>query len=83
VIVKVGGQAVDEVGRCTQHTIHGHRGRKATRTDLLIDNQQQRLEALFALEQHVEVEATWGIYEQMIAAYREPDWANGREESTS
>jgi hypothetical protein len=28
---------------------------------------------LFAGDDHVEVEATWGIYQQMIAAYREPD----------
>ena len=29
---------------------------------------------------HVEVEATWGIYQRMIAAYREPDRAKGREQ---
>ncbi len=28
---------------------------------------------------HVEVEATWGIYRRMIAAYRDPDRARGRE----
>ena len=27
---------------------------------------------------HVEVEATWGIYQRMIAAYREPDRARGK-----
>ena len=32
-----------------------------------------RLHALFAADEHVEVEATWGIYQRMIAAYREPD----------
>ena len=26
--------------------------------------------ALFAIDEHVEVEATWGIYQRMIAAYR-------------
>jgi hypothetical protein len=34
---------------------------------------------LFAVREHVEVEATWGIYQRMIAAYREPDRARGRE----
>ena len=29
--------------------------------------------------EHVEVEATWGIYQHMIAAYREPDRKRGRE----
>ena len=28
---------------------------------------------------HVEVEVTWAVYQQMIAAYREPDRAVGRE----
>jgi len=34
---------------------------------------------LFADDEHVEVEATWGIYQRMIAAYREPDRTKGRE----
>src|SRR5215212_5332009 len=31
-----------------------------------------------AVDEHVDVEATWGIYQRMIAAYREPDPARGR-----
>ena len=46
--------------------------------DLLTDRQHDRLEVLFAVEEHVEVQVTWGIYQQMIAAYREPDRATGR-----
>ena len=38
-----------------------------------------RLVALFAVEDHVEVEATWGIYQRMITAYRDPDRTRGRE----
>jgi transposase len=34
---------------------------------------------LFAVHEHVEVEATWGIYQRMIAAYRELDRAKGQE----
>jgi transposase len=34
--------------------------------------------ALFAVSEHVEVEATWGIYQRMIAAYREPDKKHGK-----
>jgi len=45
---------------------------------LLTEKQQARLEALFAVSEHVEVEATWGIYQRMIAAYREPDKKHGK-----
>jgi hypothetical protein len=68
----------------------GHRGRKGdppyaarrtlhTGSDLLTDKQRQRLTVLFADDEYVEVEATWGIYQHMIAAYREPDRKRGRE----
>jgi transposase len=36
------------------------------------------LEELFANEQHAEVEATWGIYQRMVTAYREPDRKLGK-----
>ncbi|GAA2165365.1 hypothetical protein GCM10009826_40150 [Humibacillus xanthopallidus] len=57
------------VARRTLHTGDG----------LLTDKQKDRLAALFALEEHVEVETTWAIYQRMIAAYREPNRARGRE----
>jgi transposase len=83
-VVHLAGDALDECRRRVQQTSCGHRGRKddplyaARRTlhtgaDLLTDKQRQRLAALFAADEHVEVEATWGIYQRMIAAYREPD----------
>jgi transposase len=73
-----------------QQTLHGHRGRKddalnrARRTlhtgaDLLTDKQCQRLKTLFESDDHAQVEATWGIYQRMIAAYREPDRTRGRD----
>ncbi|QRO88622.1 hypothetical protein [Kytococcus sedentarius] len=40
--------------------------------DLLTDKQTTRLTALFAAEDHVEAEATWGIYRRIIHAYRHP-----------
>lgn len=46
-----------------------------TGIDLLTDTQQQRLEDLFRGDEHVAVEATWAIYQRMIAAYRHPDRA--------
>jgi transposase len=50
-----------------------------TGSDLLTDKQRARLDALFAADEHVEVEATWAIYQRMIAAYRDPDRAKGRQ----
>ncbi len=50
-----------------------------TGAGLLTDKQKDRLQALFATDAHVKVEATWGIYQQMIAAYRHEDRRHGRE----
>ncbi|EFG46481.1 actinobacterial surface-anchored domain protein [Brevibacterium mcbrellneri ATCC 49030] len=44
---------------------------------LLTDNQSARLTALFTTDDHVE--ATWGIYQRMIAAYRHEEQRRGRE----
>jgi transposase len=57
-----------------------YRARRTLHTgaDLLTDKQQARLEAVFAIEEHVEVEATWGIYQRMITAYRHPNRAQGQ-----
>ncbi|MGH3495850.1 MAG: ISL3 family transposase [Nocardioidaceae bacterium] len=88
-VVRLGADALDQCGRRVQQTLHGHRGRKDdplyksrrtlhTGADLLTDKQQARLDALFAEDEHVQVEATWGVYQQMIAAYREPDRTQGR-----
>jgi hypothetical protein len=63
-----------------QQVVHGHHGRagdppfRARRTlhtgaDLLTEKQTARLTALFAADEHVQVEATWGICQRMIAAY--------------
>lgn len=83
------GDALDETRRRVQQATTGHRGRNGdplyaarrtlnTGSDLLTDRQRARLEALFAVEEHVEVEATWGIYQRMIGAYRDPDRAAGK-----
>jgi transposase len=87
-VVRLAGDALDRCRRRIQQIIHGHRGRKddplyrARRTlhtgaGLLTDKQKDRLLALFAADEHVQVEATWTIYQQMIAAYREPDRTRG------
>ena len=89
-VVRLAGDALDECRRRVQRDAFGRRGRKedplykARRTlhtgaSLLTEKQQTRLEELFADEQHVEVEATWGVYQRMIAAYRHEDRQRGRE----
>jgi transposase len=93
-VVRLAGEALDQCRRRIQQNIHGHRGRKhdplysARRTlhtgaDLLTDKQRARLIDLFAADEHVQVEATWGIYQRMIAAYREPDRARGQQLMTA
>jgi len=89
-VVRLAGDALDQCRRRVQQATCGHRGRTGdplyaarrtlhTGTDLLTDTQKQRLKALFTPDEHVAVEATWGVYQRMIAAYREPDRTRGRE----
>jgi transposase len=88
-VVRLAGNALDECRRRVQLDTCGHRGRKTdplytsrrtlqTGADLLNDRQKTRLQALFTVDEHVEVEATWTIYQRTVAAYREPDRATGR-----
>ncbi len=88
-VVRLAGDALDRCRRRVQQALHGHRGRKTdplysarrtlhTGADLLTDKQKNRLAALFAADEHLEVEATWGVYQRMIAAYREPDRTKGQ-----
>lgn len=88
-VVRLAGDALDRCRRRVQQDTHGHRGRTGdplyrarrtlhTGTDLLTDKQKTRLTALFATDEHVHVEATWGIYQRMVAAYRQPDRTKGR-----
>lgn len=89
-VIRLAGDALDQCRRRVQQDLHGHRGRsndplyRARRTlhtgeDLLTDRQRERLMVLFTNPEHVEVKATWGILQRMIAAYRGPTEAlNGR-----
>ncbi|PFG33780.1 transposase [Sanguibacter antarcticus] len=88
-VVRLAGDALDRCRRRVQHDLHGHRGRRddplyrARRTlhtgaSLLTQKQTARIAALFASDEHVQVEATWGIYQAMVTAYREPDRARGK-----
>jgi transposase len=90
-VVALAGDALDRCRQRVQQDTCGHRGRtgdplygirRALRTgaDLLTDRQHQRLSAVFTDERHVEVEATWGIYQRIVAAYRNHDRAAAKTE---
>lgn len=87
-VVRLAGDALDRCRRRVQQAIHGHHGRNPlyrarrilhTGAGLLTERQQDRLDALFAADEHAEVEVTCWIYHRMIAAYREPDRSKARE----
>ena len=93
-VVRLAGDALDVCRRRVQQDTTGHRGMKgdplyrARRTlhtgeDLLTDRQRERLIVLFTNPDHVEVEATWGILQRMIAAYRHSDRATARAAMTA
>ncbi|WP_026553358.1 ISL3 family transposase [Arthrobacter sp. H20] len=88
-VIRLAGEGLDSCRRRVQQQSCGHRGRAGdplysarltlhTGADLLTEKQRARLEALFETDTHVEVEASWGIYQRMVAAYREADRAKGR-----
>jgi transposase len=71
-VVRLAGAALDQCRRRVQQITCGHRGVKGdplyaarrtlqTGSDLLTDKQRQWLAALFADDEHVEVEATWRV----------------------
>lgn len=90
-VVRLAGDALDRCRRRVQQDLHGHLGLRndpvyrARRTlhtgeDLLTDRQRERLMLLFTDPEHVDAEATWGILQRMIAAYRHHGRAQGRQQ---
>ncbi len=88
-VVRLAGDALDQYRRRVQQRLHGHRGRSGdpmyssrrtlhTGMGLLTDRQWQRVQALFNSDDHVEVEVTWCVHQDMIDAYRHQDRKAGR-----
>jgi transposase len=88
-VVRLAGEALDRCRQRFQQELHGHRGMKNdplykvrrtlhTGEELLTERQADRLRELFSSDDHVQVQATWGIYQRMIAAYRDPDRRTGK-----
>lgn len=89
-VVRLAGDALDRTRQRVQQDTLGHRGRTGdplygvrctlhTGAGFLAQKQTARLDAVFAVEEHAEVEATWGIYQRIVAAYREPDKSKAKE----
>jgi transposase len=87
--VRLAGDALSECRRRVQQQVHERRGRTGDPlyrcrntllkgVDLLTDKQAARLDALFTDERYAEVQATWGIYQKTILAYRNENKAFGR-----
>ncbi|MBP2436705.1 transposase [Microbacterium amylolyticum] len=88
-VVRLAGDALDRARQRVQQDTLGHRGHSGdplygvrrtlhTGASFLTEKQTARLDAVFAVEEHVEVEATWGTYQRIVAAYREPDRKLGK-----
>jgi transposase len=89
-VVKLGGQALDEVRRRVQQAIHGHRGRKGDPlhgirnilrlgVEHLSDKQRARIQTAFASdERHDEVDIAWQAVHQLRSAYTAKDLRAGK-----
>ena len=89
-VVALAGDALDQARQRVQRETTGHRGRSGdplygarrslrTGADLLTKRQDHKLQRVFAADEHVEVEATWGIYQKIVAAYRCPSKPTGKQ----
>ncbi len=88
-VVALAGDYLDRCRQRVQQETTGHRGRRGdplygvrrtlhTGEPLLTDRQRRRLDEVFADDAHAPVEATWGVYQHVVAAYRDPDKNAGR-----
>jgi transposase len=88
-VVALAATKLDLCRQRVQQDSCGHRGRAGdplyrvrrtlrTRTALLTTKQTARLDAVFAAEEHIAVEVTWWIYQQIIDAYAHPNPRAGK-----
>ena len=93
-VVALAGDALDRCRQRIQQATRGHRGRSGdplygirrvlrTGADLLTPRQCDRLGSVFAADEHAAVEATWGIYQRIVEAYRNPDRAAAKQQLTA
>ena len=90
-VVALAGQAVDKCRQRLQQATLGRSGRSGdplygirkvlkTGRDYLTETQQTRLDNAFANDAHDPVQHTWDIYQQIMAAYRNPNRAQAKQD---
>ena len=88
-VVHLAGDALDECRRRIQQELHHRRGRASdplykarrmlhTRSCLLTPCQQHRILDLFASEEHVALEVTWSVYQNIIIIHHASILSNKR-----
>ena len=88
-VVQLAGDQLDVTRQRVQQDTTGHRGRRGdplfgvrltlhTGRDLLTDRQAARLDAVLADDAHAPVQVTWAVYQEVVAAYRAENRAEGR-----
>ena len=88
-LVSLAASKLDQCRRRIQRAITGRRGRagnrlyRARRTTLtgaglLTNTQTERLETLFTDDLHAAVQASWGVYQHLIQAYRTDEAGLGK-----
>ena len=88
-VVALAGDKLTATRQRVQRDLTGGRGRREDRlyrcrrtlrtgSTLLTDKQKARLEALFADDDLAAVEVGWCVYQDVIAAYRNPDKTSGK-----
>lgn len=93
-VVAPAGDALDRCRQRVQQDTCGHRGRVGdplygirrvlrTGVSLLTDRQHARLASVFTADEHAAVEATWGTYQRIVSAYRQPDRRAGKTDLTA
>ena len=88
-VVHLAGNALDECRRRIQQELHHRRGRATdplykarrmlhTRSCLLTARQQYQILDLFSSDEHVALEVTWSVYQNIIDAYRSSNARGGK-----
>ncbi len=89
-VVALAGDALDQTRQRVQRETTGHRGRRLdplyrirrslhTGASFLTDRQSRTLTDILARDEHVEVDVTWAVYKKIVAAYRCPKRAAGKQ----
>ena len=88
-VVHLAGNTLDECRRRIQQELHHRRGRATdplykarrmlhTRSCLLTARQQHQILDLFSNDEHVALEVTWSVYQNIIDAYRSSNARGGK-----